>query len=643
MKKIIILIAIFYSVSSISQTKKVAVLDFENTSGKPGYDALAKTLSNILITDLKNNIHPKKVEFFERSQLNKLLEEHKLPKGKILDVDTAINFGKICQVNYVIVGSFFVTDNNCKIISKLIDVKTSQILVAKEVSGKIETWLGIKSELAETIAIALSNPIALENEYKTINTSLATLIQYGKVLGALDEGDSKMAEQLCTVFADTNPNFKYFNLLLEDISKSKKEINESEIDLIDKPEEIVEEYIIQNKNLDLALKYLDIFEKRNDFYSNFNENKKIYINFQKARIWYRLGDFKKSISYYDACLSIDPNYLAARRNKIHLMMGGDFTEFSKNVKVLIPDKDYDNEIEENFKFITSYGKKNISTFNQNVYRATSYNDNRRCFNNPKDSICDFFSYMIEIPRKNAVVVWDDLDRDIDISKLYYHISIPTNKYCKYLITKNQYLKAKTILENSIMQQFDLVYSSIQSNNFNYLDRKFDLFNDKNIFLILDKQSIYQKILNQEGQRLYADQPDNNSLTENIIMLSELYFKEKNISETFNILFFFKNLTNNYKDENWGENDMKIENFKLSLQLLLYFKVSGIENNNLFNECKKIFDNYTKRIIDLYEYKNESFDLFLSKQIEIFKNKLPSNLKINLKQTIVGYMKEKKLN
>ena len=84
MKKIILIIAIFYSVYSFSQTNKVAILDFENTSGKSEYDALGKSLSNMLITDLKNNIHPKKVEFYERAQLNKLLEEQKLQKSKKL-------------------------------------------------------------------------------------------------------------------------------------------------------------------------------------------------------------------------------------------------------------------------------------------------------------------------------------------------------------------------------------------------------------------------------------------------------------------------------------------------------------------------------------------------------------------------------
>ena len=78
-----------------AQPAKVAILDFENTSGKTEYDALAKAISSMLITDLANNIHPKKVEFFERSQLNKLLEEQKLQKSKNFDAKTAVDFGKL--------------------------------------------------------------------------------------------------------------------------------------------------------------------------------------------------------------------------------------------------------------------------------------------------------------------------------------------------------------------------------------------------------------------------------------------------------------------------------------------------------------------------------------------------------------------
>ena len=55
----IILSMLLVSVAS-AQPTKVAILDFENTSGKTEYDALGKAISSMLITDLANNIHPKK-------------------------------------------------------------------------------------------------------------------------------------------------------------------------------------------------------------------------------------------------------------------------------------------------------------------------------------------------------------------------------------------------------------------------------------------------------------------------------------------------------------------------------------------------------------------------------------------------------
>jgi TolB-like protein len=131
-----------------AQATKVAILDFENTSGKTEYDALAKAISNMLITDLAKYIHPKKVEFFERSQLNKLLDEQKLQKSKNFDAKTAVDFGKLSGVNYVFVGSVFVLDGACNFSSKLVDVQTSKILLAKEVNGTIVNFFQLKSQLA---------------------------------------------------------------------------------------------------------------------------------------------------------------------------------------------------------------------------------------------------------------------------------------------------------------------------------------------------------------------------------------------------------------------------------------------------------------------------------------------------------------
>ena len=227
------LVIMFFTSNNIcnAQAIKVAILDFENTSGKTEYDALGKAISSMLITDLANNIHPKKVEFFERSQLNKLLDEQKLQKSKDFDAKTAVDFGKLSGVNYVFVGSVFVLDGTCNFSSKLVDVQTSKILFAKEVSGKIEAWLQLKSQLAEAIASQLNNPITLDPAYKDQSTTLATLNQYGKILSTMDGGDVEKAEQMRSLFEETNPDFKYYSEIKEDIEELKKQVEKNTADI----------------------------------------------------------------------------------------------------------------------------------------------------------------------------------------------------------------------------------------------------------------------------------------------------------------------------------------------------------------------------------------------------------------------------
>jgi curli biogenesis system outer membrane secretion channel CsgG len=182
----------------------------------------------MLITDLANNIHPKKVEFFERSQLNKLLDEQKLQKSKNFDAKTAVDFGKLSGVNYVFVGSVFILDGTCNFSSKLVDVQTSKILLAKEVSGTIVIFLQIKSQLAEAIAIQLNNPITLDPSYKDQSTALSTINQYGKIVTTMDQGDVDKAEQIRSVFQETTPDFKYFSDIKDEIEKLNQRVTELE-------------------------------------------------------------------------------------------------------------------------------------------------------------------------------------------------------------------------------------------------------------------------------------------------------------------------------------------------------------------------------------------------------------------------------
>ena len=63
---------IFIGITTLNaQNIKVAILDFENTSGIAKYNGLGKAMSSMLITDIEANVSPKRLQLVERSQIQK--------------------------------------------------------------------------------------------------------------------------------------------------------------------------------------------------------------------------------------------------------------------------------------------------------------------------------------------------------------------------------------------------------------------------------------------------------------------------------------------------------------------------------------------------------------------------------------------
>ena len=221
---LILLIAIWIIPINVYSQTKVAILDFENTSGISKYDGFGKALSNMLITDLKNSIHPRKITFLERSQLNKILSEQNLQKSKNFDKSTAVSFGKLAGVKYVLVGSVYVMDGTCNITSRLVDVQTSEIVHAKESNGKISNWLSLKTTLAEGLSKALNNPVSIDKIYNSGPLTETTLTQYSKVIEKMDKGDVEAAKQMTEMLSEFNPDFKYYDELKNEIEILKKDV-----------------------------------------------------------------------------------------------------------------------------------------------------------------------------------------------------------------------------------------------------------------------------------------------------------------------------------------------------------------------------------------------------------------------------------
>lgn len=185
----------------------------------------------MLLTDLKNNIHPRKISFLERSQLNKILNEQQLQNTKNFDKNTAVTFGKLAGVKYVILGSVYVLDGVCNLNSRMVDVESSEIIYAKESNGKITDWLNLKTKLAEELSSELNNPIQIEEEYTNVEVNEGTISQYSKVIDFLESGELDKATELLDLLKSIQPKFKYYKELEFDIEKIKEQVKNNTIDI----------------------------------------------------------------------------------------------------------------------------------------------------------------------------------------------------------------------------------------------------------------------------------------------------------------------------------------------------------------------------------------------------------------------------
>lgn len=370
----------FLNLATYSQTK-VAILDFENSSGISKYDGFGKALSNMLITDLKNSIHPRKVIFLERSQLNRILNEQNLQKSKNFDKSTAVNFGKLAGVKYVLVGSVYVLDGTCNITSRLVDVQTSEIVHAKESNGKITNWLSLKSILANELSVAMNNPVTIEVEYTNKETSEGVITQYAKVIDKMDKGDMDGAQEMAEMLSAVQPDFKYFDELKLDIEELKKQvaINTSDIKILtDEVNENVTDYLVlgykyaDEKNFSQAEKYFSI---------GLNKVSKSeivdYLNYILAlsELYYKYGKYKESLKYSEIGLDVYPyfkEFIYFKYNSLAKL--NRLEEFDQIVKTAEDIRKYNSDslIVACLKTFSEKNNVNYYTIEKNLYKAIKF-------------------------------------------------------------------------------------------------------------------------------------------------------------------------------------------------------------------------------------------------------------------------------
>ena len=94
-----------YMVARKNGIKRIAIIPFENKSGKTQYGAIGEIITDKIVSDLMNdNSAMEFVEIITRDQLDKVLQEQNLTGSGVITDNSAVQIGKLLGVSEILTG-----------------------------------------------------------------------------------------------------------------------------------------------------------------------------------------------------------------------------------------------------------------------------------------------------------------------------------------------------------------------------------------------------------------------------------------------------------------------------------------------------------------------------------------------------------
>jgi len=145
----------------------VAVFPFEDANAKTEQTKLGQTLTEMLITAL---IQTDKFTVMERVQLEKILTEQSLSQAGIIDIETAVEVGKLSGLAGVVMGSISQLKTSIEADARLIDVETGKALTAANAMvTNVDDIRSLANSLAKQLAaksyLIVSEPDTIDAKY----------------------------------------------------------------------------------------------------------------------------------------------------------------------------------------------------------------------------------------------------------------------------------------------------------------------------------------------------------------------------------------------------------------------------------------------------------------------------------------------
>ena len=203
--------------------KTVAVLYFDNYTGKSDYDPLGKGISSMMISDLAP---VKEIQLVERDRMQDLLKEIDLQHTKYFDSTTSVKVGKMMGAEYVVVGAFAAVEPKMRIDTRVVRVATGEIVKSAQVTGDQNKFFDLEKALADRLIDGLgivldpeeAKALAAKQDADRID-ALNTMTNFSQALALYDRKDYNGAMDKMAPALRASPNSMLLHVAFDEMKR----------------------------------------------------------------------------------------------------------------------------------------------------------------------------------------------------------------------------------------------------------------------------------------------------------------------------------------------------------------------------------------------------------------------------------------
>jgi len=185
----------------------IAVIDLKyggNIGNREDLTSLGIGIASSLTRVMSRN---DRLDVVERAAIRAVLDEQKLTMSAIVDAATAAQIGKLIGVKYIVLGSYMGQGDRMRIDARVVEVETSRLRRAQEVTDKFDNLFESVDELADLLFRDLElRPSTPSPRQQPIPARAVLLLSRG--IGHEDRGEREKAIEMYRAALEMVPDWE---------------------------------------------------------------------------------------------------------------------------------------------------------------------------------------------------------------------------------------------------------------------------------------------------------------------------------------------------------------------------------------------------------------------------------------------------